>query len=68
MYVIAGLMTLALYQRRHSDTQANPHVAYICFAALVFVVVRRVRGKGGGGGQEARERKRRRVKRSETFV
>ena len=46
MYVIAGLMTLALYQRRHSDTQANPHVAYICFAALVFVVVRRVRGKG----------------------
>lgn len=40
MYTIAGLMVMALYQRRHSDTQANPHLVYIFFAFLIFLVVR----------------------------
>ena len=30
---------MALYQRRHSDTQANPHAVYVCFALLIFIVV-----------------------------
>lgn len=39
MYIIAGLNVLAIYQRRHSDALANPHVIYACFAACILLEV-----------------------------
>ena len=39
MFVICALQTLALYQKRHSDTIAQAHNFYIVLALYVFIVV-----------------------------
>eukprot|EP00048_Salpingoeca_helianthica_P024965 m.36737 g.36737 ORF g.36737 m.36737 type:complete len:848 (-) comp9713_c0_seq1:26-2569(-) len=39
MYMIAGLLTLALYQRRHSDAKAGPGSVFIMFAGLTLLNV-----------------------------
>ena len=36
MYIIAGLLILAMYQKRHPDITSNPHTAYGFFAAVIF--------------------------------
>eukprot|EP01135_Chromosphaera_perkinsii_P007935 Nk52_evm7s1073 gene=Nk52_evmTU7s1073 len=36
MYIIAGLLMLAMYQKRHPDITSNPHTAYGFFAAVIF--------------------------------
>eukprot|EP00047_Mylnosiga_fluctuans_P007963 m.256361 g.256361 ORF g.256361 m.256361 type:complete len:837 (-) comp20124_c0_seq1:184-2694(-) len=39
MYMIAGLLTMALYQRRHSDTRAGAGTIFTCFAGLILLNV-----------------------------
>eukprot|EP00052_Salpingoeca_macrocollata_P018810 m.154987 g.154987 ORF g.154987 m.154987 type:complete len:926 (+) comp20798_c0_seq2:560-3337(+) len=39
MFIIGGLLGMALYQRRHSDTKADPGSVYICFAAVILLDV-----------------------------
>ena len=39
MYIICALQTLALYQKRHSDTIAEAHTFYTAMAIYVFIVV-----------------------------
>uniref|UniRef100_A0A8C4PZZ4 SID1 transmembrane family member 2 n=1 Tax=Eptatretus burgeri TaxID=7764 RepID=A0A8C4PZZ4_EPTBU len=39
MYIIAGLCMLKLYQKRHSDVNANAYKAYASFAVIIFFAV-----------------------------